>query len=128
MNTVRVFGQPDHERVGGLAAGGGVQLDAAATEFYAWLSMNEAVSTGSGGSVLAGRVDVHERAPQRHDAAHVERMQMAPVFADVAVVGLRDRFDAGLLEPTPAADVVGCPWVKVIIRSGPALAPGRIGP
>ena len=50
--------------------------------------------------------DIHERAPQGHDPAYVERMQVAPVFAHVAMIRLRNRLDAVRIEQAPAADVV----------------------
>ena len=107
MNTVRFCGQPHHERVGGLTAWGGVELEPASPEFDG-VAIDECFGEyGLGWELGCVRFDVHERAPQGHDPAHVERMQVAPVFAHVAMVRLRDRLDAVRIEQAPPADVVG---------------------
>ena len=102
-----VFGHPDRECVGGLSAGGRVELEPASADLE-----RVAVDEGRreyrfGRHVRGGRLDVHEGAPQLHDAPDVERMKIAPVLANVGVVGLRDRLDLRGVEPVPAADVVG---------------------
>ena len=58
-----LFGHPDRERVRGLAAGCRVQLESASPHSNAWLSMNDDVSTGSGG-MSAALASTSMKAPQ----------------------------------------------------------------